>query len=830
MTRRIALMCLFALTITMLCSTSVWSDATDLQSLSEGEAPTAEQFTQLQEHLGKLAAELRKATVGIRRGGSQGSGVIVSKDGYILTAAHVSGRPGGRVTIIMPDGSTKQGKVLGANLNVDAGMIKADDDGPWPHVEIGKSKPLADGQWCIALGHPGGFQAARPAPLRLGRILRNRAVAVDTDCMLISGDSGGPLFDLDGKLIGIHSRIGSTLMANAHVPVDAFTSAWDRMVKGEVWGGRGLRRGSPFIGIQADTTAPEAKVLSVVPDSPAQSAGLQAGDIIIRFGDKEVSSFPELVRAVRSSEPGQQVKLVVVREDEEVTLDLTVGKYGQPAPSARPAQPAPQNKEADKPQPEGEKSATNPDDADAGTDADADAGTDTDADTDADADTDTDTDTDADADADQPDKRAAPDAPADKPEPQTKPEQPGKQDRQSAEARQAERRKAIAEARLRQQKLFAVRLDQLRQTERDRERSHIEKNHARVLDALADVTAQVNPATVRVLSGQRQVALGLVVDERGYVLTKASELRPDPQVRLASGPRLKAEVVGVIEAHDLALLKLPAADLAVVPWSAEPPTLGSVLITPDGDEQPLAFGVVSVESRKLHARGFLGIGFKEGSTDPRIGQVIPGSAAAKAELKADDLILMIDQQPMPTGEAVVEFMANRRPGDEIKLKVQRGEKTVELVVELGSRLSGARAARFSNMNMLGGALSDRRSDFEAVVQHDTVLYPDQCGGPIVGLDGKVVGVNIARAGRINSYALPAKLVRDAAAQMIAGKHKPTADFKRALQVRAIEDQVKRTTLDLYRAEVQRDAAAAAAARAAKTLDALKARQDALEAE
>ena len=90
---------------------------------------------------------------------------------------------------------------------------------------MGRSKDLGRGQWCICIGHPGGYQPGRSAPVRVGRILDNRPSGIRTDCVLVGGDSGGPLFDTKGMIIGINSRIGSTIRANLHAPIDAFTRA-----------------------------------------------------------------------------------------------------------------------------------------------------------------------------------------------------------------------------------------------------------------------------------------------------------------------------------------------------------------------------------------------------------------------------------------------------------------------------------------------------------------------------------------------------------------------------------------------------------------------------
>ena len=172
----------------------------------------------------------------IQVGRANGSGVIIDAEGHLLTAAHVAGVPGRRATIHLPSGKTVYGITLGLNQKLDSGLIQITDPGPWPFAPIGKSADVKVGQWCLATGHPGGYDPHRPPVLRWGRVLRTEDSAILTDCTLVGGDSGGPLFDLEGHVIGVHSRIGKNLTVNVHVPVDQFSQSWDRLLKGEMWG------------------------------------------------------------------------------------------------------------------------------------------------------------------------------------------------------------------------------------------------------------------------------------------------------------------------------------------------------------------------------------------------------------------------------------------------------------------------------------------------------------------------------------------------------------------------------------------------------------------
>lgn len=307
-------------------------ESTRLAKLLSGEPPeTIQDLKAMQERFRSLARKLVRCTVGLRVGGAQGSGVIISEDGYVLTAGHVSGQAGRTVTVILHNGKQLKGKTLGADLELDAGLIKIEDKGEWPYAEMGTSKDLGRGQWCVCIGHPGGYRPERSAPVRVGRILDNRANGIRTDCMLVGGDSGGPLFDTRGKIIGINSRIGASARSNLHAPIDAFTKGWDRMVKSETWGGNqrssGPTRGGPWLGVTSDPDADNAKIGKVSENSPAAKAGIKAGDIITRFDGKNINSFQDLSRLVKQKKPGDEVEVVVLREDQSVKLKLKLEKY-----------------------------------------------------------------------------------------------------------------------------------------------------------------------------------------------------------------------------------------------------------------------------------------------------------------------------------------------------------------------------------------------------------------------------------------------------------------------------------------------------------------------
>jgi serine protease Do len=300
-----------------------------LQRVFAGGAPeSVADLRAMQEHVLRLTERLQKSTVGVRVGPAHGSGVIV-KDGYVLTAGHVVGLPKRDASFVLYDGRMVRGRTLGMNAEIDSGMMRLNDPGDLPAVELGDSSTLKKGQWVLALGHPGGYETGRRPVLRMGRILDIEDDLIRTDCTLVGGDSGGPLFDMQGRVIAIHSRIGQYLTANIHVPVNAYKESWDRLAAGEAWGVP-LASNGPYIGVGADPDSREARVAEVHEDSPAAKAGIKVGDVIVKFGGQDIADFPALARQVQAQRPGDKVQVEVRRQmdgaEKTVELELEIGR------------------------------------------------------------------------------------------------------------------------------------------------------------------------------------------------------------------------------------------------------------------------------------------------------------------------------------------------------------------------------------------------------------------------------------------------------------------------------------------------------------------------
>ena len=310
---------------------------------------TVDELKALQSRVKEVVAKVSPSTVGLLVGPGAGSGVIVSDDGLVLTAAHVIGKPGVSIRFVLSDGKIVKGKSLGLNSKIDSGMARITDkppadapwpgakEGKWPAAELGsiirydpndKTKLLSKGQWVISLGHPGGPKMDRPPPVRVGRFenYSEKDNSLRSDCTLVGGDSGGPLFDLNGKLVGVHSRIGLFLEYNMHIPAEAFKDEWDKFVKGE----RTDKAGAVEVGLVLDEDEDAPTVTKVVEGGPADRAGFKVGDVITRFDGELIHATDDLAQILNGSEPGQRIDVEVLRGEKTVKLKITLGRKTPP--------------------------------------------------------------------------------------------------------------------------------------------------------------------------------------------------------------------------------------------------------------------------------------------------------------------------------------------------------------------------------------------------------------------------------------------------------------------------------------------------------------------
>jgi len=268
-----------------------------------------------------------------------GSGVIIKPDGYILTNNHVVGNAT-NIKVTLNDKRVLNGTVVGRDKFTDLALVKVDANN-LPVATLGTTKGLRPGDWVIAIGSPAGLSNTVTFGIvsALGRTLGDELSAgdvglVQTDAAINPGNSGGPLLDIHGNVIGIDTAIKANFQnIGFAIPVDmAKDVANQLMSKGSIK--------HPYVGIQmADLTDQIDKALGlkagsrgvvvaqVVDGSPAQNAGLQAGDIIRKVDNLDVNSAKDVQQIVRKHLPGDSLKMTVERNGQTQNVSLTIGDY-----------------------------------------------------------------------------------------------------------------------------------------------------------------------------------------------------------------------------------------------------------------------------------------------------------------------------------------------------------------------------------------------------------------------------------------------------------------------------------------------------------------------
>jgi serine protease Do len=280
----------------------------------------------------------------------------------------------------------------------------------------------------------------------------------------------------------------------------------------------------------------------------------------------------------------------------------------------------------------------------------------------------------------------------------------------------------------------------------------------RVFKSYEPVVESARRSVFPVIVDDRQVALATAVDRSGLLVTKASEIQDKEfQIALEDKP-VGGTLVKAFDDYDLALIRVQGVELTPVQWAKTPlhVKLGTFVAVVSKETQPEAIGVVSVMARGLQP-AFLGVYTQSAANGIELVDVLAETPADVGGLKKGDVVLSLNGKAYKTTSAFAIAISEHAPGDTVRLRVRRGDRELTLEVKLGDRSSVARMPGM--MDQLGGRLSKRRSEFKRVIQHDCPMDPEDCGGPLVDLDGRAIGINIARAGRIKSYAVSADTVQ-----------------------------------------------------------------------
>jgi serine protease Do len=624
------------------------------------DARPSDSFTAIERQVIALQGRMVKSTVNIRVSGSSGSGVIISADGYVLTAGHVTGKANRKCRVTLSDGKNYDAMALGLDPETDFALVKIDGATALPASPIGDSSTLRPGQWVVATGHPLGLHPGRPPVVRIGRVLgypereKNRTASkVITDAPLISGDSGGPLFDLNGRVVGINVMIGGGRKdgISMHTLINLPKYVLENLKKGET--------------LTEPPTAPQ-DYTQLLGQAKAQLARGENAAAIATLGQcqaKDPTDASVRLLTAHAQARARNYPAAISSVEQACSLGYSDVELLRG-------------------------------------------------------------DRDFSAFADNP------------------------------------RFKQLVE-----------RLTLWAGLPGDRKRDR------QFLTAAGHLCPEMGRGVVRILADGLEVAYGTVMSAGGEVLTKASEL-PEGELRciLADGRVVPVARKTRDPKWDVALLQVQATGLETVELT-ETYGVGQWVFTPEPSGSVVAAGVIGVAEMPVSGRGiarrpsnggFMGVRMEE--LEPEVLQKMglkggvrvtadPDFPAAKAGVQSGDVLYQVDAEQVTDPESLSDYLGGKKPGEQVTVRVVRGAEKLQFTVVLGVRPERL-ASVPSLAETLSGDISQMQGPFPTVLHHDTVLRPSAMGGPVVNENGKCIGMNIARADRTSTYALPARVVRE----------------------------------------------------------------------
>jgi len=275
---------------------------------------------------------------------SLGSGVIVTADGYILTNNHVV-EDADEINVTLSSFEEYEATIIGRDPKSDLALIKIEPHAALQYVTFGDSEKLRVGEWVLAIGNPFGLQQTVTAGIvsAKGRSINNQSYGnfIQTDASINPGNSGGPLFNLHGEMVGVNSaifsRTGGNIGIGFAIPVNMAKNVFAQLKEhGKVtrgWLGVMIQQVTPDLADNFGLDRPiGALVGQVIPDSPADKAGLKSGDVIIEYNGKEVSQMSMLPALVANTEVGTKAKLVLIRDGKKQNLTVEIGRLEDEEP------------------------------------------------------------------------------------------------------------------------------------------------------------------------------------------------------------------------------------------------------------------------------------------------------------------------------------------------------------------------------------------------------------------------------------------------------------------------------------------------------------------
>jgi serine protease Do len=273
---------------------------------------------------------------GPQRSNALGSGFVISEDGYIVTNNHVI-EGADEISIEFFSGKTLDAKLIGTDPKTDIALLKVESDEPLPFVNFGDSNVMRVGDWVMAMGNPLGQGFSVSAGIVSAR---NRELSgtyddfIQTDAAINRGNSGGPLFNMDGQVIGVNTAILSPNGGSIGIGFSMASNVVSKVVQqlkdfGETrrgWLGVRIQDVTPDVAEAMGLKDPKGALVTDVPDGPAKDGGVLSGDVIVGFEGTAISDTRDLVRRVADADVGKAVRLEVLREGKTQTLLVTLGR------------------------------------------------------------------------------------------------------------------------------------------------------------------------------------------------------------------------------------------------------------------------------------------------------------------------------------------------------------------------------------------------------------------------------------------------------------------------------------------------------------------------
>jgi putative serine protease PepD len=322
---------------------SLHEDGSPLQTFgtnnsdSQGAAPAVDRSS-----LAKIAADVQPTVVVIQTGSGEGSGVIMSDDGYIVTNNHVvASARGGAVEVVFNSGKRVSASIVGTDPKTDLAVVKANDASGLKAATWGNSDDVQVGDTVLAIGSPLGLQGSvtagivsalhrtitvgdqQDSPFGGGGSRTTIGDAIQTDAPINPGNSGGALVNLNGQVIGINSAI-ATSGSNGNIGVGfAISANRAKAVAEQLISGGTVSH--PYLGVSvADAENGGARIAQIESGSPAERGGLRVGDVVTKIGDRQISGSEDLIGAIQAATVGAQLQLTVVRDGAEAPVSVVL--------------------------------------------------------------------------------------------------------------------------------------------------------------------------------------------------------------------------------------------------------------------------------------------------------------------------------------------------------------------------------------------------------------------------------------------------------------------------------------------------------------------------